>query len=245
MNYYLKYPSEESLYNALVVADIATEYRDESGLKQYAIKDGAELDVIGQIKIKAKKYKKDSEGNIIFKTKQELVSEEVPAVLWEEGEELPENVSIGDIKEEAKPAEYKTIITEEPDFEFITEEVDEQKVQKMVASRMINIGDIKKEKKEEVLEKILIQEEVKEVLWEEGETLPEGVDVGDIKIVGQEAVYETKVINAAEPALFYTEEEVASSKEAFHANIRNVVGDKAEKVNSIPVPNQPVRVWWS
>ena len=245
MIYYLKYPSEESLYNALVEADIVTEYRDESGLKQYAIKDGAELDVIGKIQIKAKKYKKDSEGNIIFKTKQELVSEEVPAVLWGEEEELPENVSIGDVKEEAKPAEYKTIITEEPDFELITEEVNEQQVQKMVASRMINIGDIKTEKKEEVLEKILIQEEVEEVLWTEGEALPEGISVGDVKIVGQEAVYETKVISAAEPAVFYSQEEVNSSKEAFHANIRNVPGEKAQKINSISAPSDPVRVWWS
>ena len=111
--------------------------------------------------------------------------------------------------------------------------------------KMLSLGDIKTPKKEQVLEQILIQEAVEEVLWKEDEELPEGVEVGDIKIVGQEAVYETKVVQAAVLAEYYTEEEVAESGDAYHANLRGVPGELAKNLPCICAPRNPARVWWS
>ena len=179
-------------------------------------------------------------------TEEVLISEEVAQVLWTSDDvQLPEGAELGSVKQAAKPAEYKTVTTDRPETEIVYEEVDGENVAVAVPLKMLSLGDIRTPKKEQELEKILIQEAVEEVLWEEGEELPEGTEVGDVKIVGQEAVYETKVIQAAVPAEYYTEEEVAESGDAYHANLRGVPGELAKDLPCICAPGNPVRVWWS
>ena len=179
-------------------------------------------------------------------TEEILISEEVAEVLWTSDDvQLPEGAELGAVKEAAKPAEYKTVTTEEPQTETVYEEVDGENVAVVEPIKMLSLGDIKTPKKEQVLEQILIVQEVSRSLWAEDETLPEGTEVGDVKIVDQEAVYETKVVEAAEPAVFYTEEEIAESGDAYHANIRGIAGEIGKRLPVIAAPARPARVWWS
>ena len=245
MIYYLKTANREELYAALVAAGAAREIENEDGEKIYAFVEGAEFDEIGAIVAPLKKFVRDEAGEIVFKTREELVSEATEEVLWTEDDELPEGVVAGDVKTPAAEAEYKTATTDEPETETVYEEVDGENVAVVEPLKMLSLGDIKTPKKEQVLEQILIQEAVEEVLWTEEETLPEGTEVGDVKIVGQEAVYETKVVEAAQPAVFYTEEEVAESGDAYHANIRGIAGEIGQHLPSIAAPARPARVWWS
>ena len=245
MIYYLKTANREELYAALVVAGAAREIENEDGEKIYAFVEGAEFDEIGAIVAPLKKFVRDEAGEIVFKTREELVSEATEEVLWTEDDELPEGVVAGDVKTPAVEAEYKTVNTDEPETKTVYKEVDGENVAVVEPLKMLSLGDIKTPKKEQVLEQILIQEAVEEVLWTEEETLPEGAEVGDVKIVGQEAVYETKVVEAAEPAVFYTEEEVAESGDAYHANIRDIAGEIGKLLPAIAEPDRPARVWWS
>tara|TARA_B100001939_G_scaffold323629_1_gene314984 strand:- start:171 stop:908 length:738 start_codon:yes stop_codon:yes gene_type:complete len=245
MIYYLKTANREELYAALVSSGAAREIENENGEKVYDFVEGAEFDEIGAIVAPLKKFVRDESGEIVFKTRQELVVEATEEVLWNEGDELPEGVVAGDVKTPAVEAEYKTVTTEEPQTETVYEEVDGENVDVIEPLKMLSLGDIKTLKKEQVLEQILIQEAVEEVLWTEEETLPEGTEVGDVKIVGQEAVYETKVLEAAQPAVFYTEEEIAESGDAYHANIRGIAGEVGKQLPSIKTPTKPARIWWT
>lgn len=245
MIYYLKTANREELYTALVSAGAAREIENENGEKVYAFVEGAEFDEIGAIVAPLKKFVRDESGEIVFKTREELVVEATQEVLWTEGDELPEGVVAGDVKTPAADAEYKTVTTEEPQTETVYEEVDGENVAVAETIKMLSLGDIKTPKKEQVLEQVLIQEAVEEVLWTEEETLPEGTEVGDVKIVGQEAVYETKVVEAAQPAVFYTEQEIAESGDAYHANIRGIAGEIGKHLPAITAPARPARVWWS
>ena len=245
MIYYLKTANRQELYAALVSAGAAREIENENGEKVYAFVEGAEFDEIGAIVAPLKKFVRDESGEIVFKTRQEVVTEATEEVLWTEDDELPEGVVAGDVKAPAVEAEYKTVITDQPETETVYQEVDGESVAVVEPIKMLSLGDIKTPRKEQVLEKILIQEAVEEVLWTEEETLPDGTEVGDVKIVGQEAVYETKVVETAEPAVFYTEEEIAESGDAYHANIRGIAGEIGKNLPAIKSPARPARVWWS
>ena len=240
MIYYIKTTNKQSLYNALVDCGIARETEDG-----YALIEGAELSEIGTIVRQEKSFIRGESGEILFETREELVSEAVQEVLWGEGDDLPEGTVAGDVKVPAADAIYKTVTTNIPQMQLVTEEVDGEIVPKTSALKMLTLGDIKTPKVEQVTEQILIQEAVEEKLWTEEDTLPEGTEVGDIKIVGQEAVYETKVVQAAVPAEYYTEEEVAESGDAYHANLRGVPGELAKDLPCICAPRNPARVWWS
>ena len=245
MIYYLRTANREELYAALVAAGAAREIENEDGEKIYAFVEGAEFDEIGEIVVPLKRFVRDEAGEIVFKTRQELVAEATEEVLWTEDDELPKGVVADDVKTPAADAQYKTVITDEPETEAVYEEVDGESVAVAEPIKMLSLGDIKTPKKEQVLEQILIQEAVEEVLWTEEETLPEGTEVGDVKIVGQEAVYETKVVEAAEPAVLYSEQEIAESGDAYHANIRGIAGEIGKHLPAIKSPARPARVWWS
>lgn len=245
MIYYLKTANKEELYAALVSSGVVHEIENEEGEKVYCLVEGAEFDEIGSILAPLKRFVRDGNQEVVFETRQELFAEASQEVLWSQDDELPAGVSIGSVKIPFKPEEYKEVITDKPKTETVYEKVDGEDVAVVRPLKMLSLGDIKTPKKEQVLEQILIQEAVEQGLWEEDEELPEGVEVGDVKIVSQEAVYETKVIEAAQPAVFYTEEEVAESGDAYHANIRGIVGDQGIKLPSITAPANPVRVWWS
>jgi len=245
MIYYLKTSNREELYAALVSAGAAREIENEDGEKVYAFVEGAEFDEIGAIIAPLKRFVRDENEEVVFETRQELFAEASQEVLWSQDDELPARVSIGSVKIPFKPEEYKEVITDKPKTETVYEKVDGKDVAVARPLKMLSLGDVKAPKKEQALEEILIQEAVNEVLWEEGEELPEGTEVGEVKIVGQEAVYETKVVQVAVPAEYYTEEEVAESGDAYHANLRGVPGELAKDLPCICAPGNPVRVWWS
>ena len=240
MIYYIKTTNKQSLYNALVDCGIAREVEDG-----YAFIDGAELSEIGAIVRQEKRFVRGDSGEILFETREELVTEAVQEVLWGEDEDLPEGTVAGDVKVPAADAVYKTVTTNIPQMELVFEKVEGEMVPKMSALKMLTLGDIKTPKIEQVTEQILIQEAVEEKLWTEEDTLPEGTEVGDIKIIGQEAVYETKVGEAAQPAVFYTEEEIAEAGDAYHANMRRIAGEIGKNLPTIAAPARPARVWWS
>jgi hypothetical protein len=240
MIYYIKTTNKQSLYNALVDCGIAREVEDS-----HAFIEGAELSEIGAIVRQEKRFVRGDSDEILFETREELVTEAVQEVLWTEDEDLPEGTVAGDVKVPAADAVYKTVKTNIPQMELVFEEVEGEMVPKMSALKMLTLGDIKTPKIEQITEQILIQEAVEEKLWTEEDTLPEDTQVGDIRIVGQEAVYETKVIQAAVPAEYYTEQEVAESGDAYHANLRGVPGELAKDLPCICAPRNPARVWWS
>lgn len=244
MIYYLKTANKEELYAALVSSGAAHEIENEEGEKVYCLVEGAEFDEIGSILAPLKRFVRDDNQEVVFETRQELFAEASQEVLWSQDDELPTGVSIGSVKIPFKPEEYKEVITDKPKTETVYEKVDGKDVAAVRPLKMLSLGDIKTPKKEQVLEEILIQEAVDEVLWEEGEELPEDTEVGDVKVVGQEAAYETKVVQAAVPAEYYTEQEVAESGDAYHANIRGIVGDQGVKLPAINPPNSPARIWW-
>jgi hypothetical protein len=240
MIYYIKTTNKQSLYSALVDCGIATETEDG-----YVLIEGAELSEIGAIVRQEKSFIRGESGEILFETREELVAEDVQEVLWVEDDDLPEGTVAGDVRVPAADAIYKTVNTNIPQMQLVSEEVDGEIVPKTSSLKMLTLGDIKTPKIEQITEQILIQEAVKEKLWTEEDTLPEGTEVGDIKIVGQEAVYETKVVQAAVPAEYYTEEEVDQSGDAYHANLRGVPGELAKDLPCICAPRNPARVWWS
>jgi len=105
MIYYLKTANREELYTALVSSGAAREIENEDGEKIYAFVEGAEFDEIGAIVAPLKKFVRDEAGEIVFKTRQELVAEATGEVLWTEDDELPEGVVARDVKTPAAEAE--------------------------------------------------------------------------------------------------------------------------------------------
>jgi hypothetical protein len=185
MIYYLKTANREELYAALVSAGAAREIENENGEKVYAFIEGAEFDEIGAIVAPLKKFVRDESGEIVFKTRQELVAEATQEVLWTESDGLPEGVSIGDIKVAYEPAKYETQEVEAEIAEELWTEEDE-------LPEGVNVGDVKVEGKPAVTEEVLISEEVAEVLWTSDDVqLPEGAELGAVKEAAKPAQYKT------------------------------------------------------
>ena len=57
------------------------------------------------------------------------------------------------------------------------------------------------EAQDAVYETVVVHESVEEVLWAEGDELPEGVEVGDVKTEAQEEVTEEQLVSKAVPAV--------------------------------------------
>ena len=138
MIYYIKTTNKQSLYNALVDCGIAREMEDS-----HALIDGAELSEIGAIVRQEKRFVRGDSGEILFETREELVTEATQEVLWSEDEDLPEGTVAGDVKVPAADAVYKTIKTNTPQMELVFEEVEGEMVPKMSALKMLTLGDIK------------------------------------------------------------------------------------------------------
>ena len=83
MIYYLKTANREELYAALVSAGAAREIENENGEKVYAFVEGAEFDEIGVIVAPLKKFVRDESGEIVFKTREELVAEATEEVFMD------------------------------------------------------------------------------------------------------------------------------------------------------------------
>ena len=199
MIYYLKTANREELYAALVSAGAAREIENENGEKVYAFVEGAEFDEIGVIVAPLKKFVRDESGEIVFKTREELVAEATEEVLWTESDGLPEGVSIGDIKVAYEPAKYETQEIEAEVAEELWTEEDE-------LPEGVNVGDVKVEGKPAVTEEILISEEVAEVLWTSDDVqLPEGAELGAVKEAAKPAEYKTVTTEEPQTETVYEE----------------------------------------
>ena len=227
MIYYLKTANREELYAALVAAGAAREIENENGEKIYAFVEGAEFDEIGAIVAPLKKFVRDEAGEIVFKTRQELVAEATEEVLWTESDGLPEGVSIGDIKVAYESAKYET-------QEIEAEVAEELWTEEDTLPEGVNVGDVKVEGKPAVTEEILISEEVAEVLWTSDDVqLPEGAELGAVKEAAKPAQYKTVTTDEPETETVYEEvdgENVAVAKPIKMLSLGDIKTPKKEQV---------------
>ena len=227
MIYYLKTANREELYAALVASGVAREIENEDGEKIYAFVEGAEFDEIGAIVVPLKKFVRDEAGEIVFKTRKELVAEATEEVLWTESDGLPEGVSIGDIKVAYEPAKYETQEVEAEIAEELWTEEDE-------LPEGVNVGDVKVEGKPAVTEEILISEEIAEVLWTSDDVeLPEGAELGTVKEEAKPAEYKTVTTDEPETETVYQEidgENVAVVKPIKILSLGDIKTPKKEQV---------------
>jgi len=227
MIYYLKTANREELYAALVSAGAAREIENEDGEKVYAFVEGAEFDEIGAIVAPLKKFVRDESGEIVFKTREELVAEATQEVLWTESDGLPEGVSIGDIKVAYEPAKYETQEVEAEVAEELWTEED-------TLPEGVSVGDVKVEYKPAVTEEILISEEVAEVLWTSDDVqLPEGAELGAVKEAAKPAEYKTVTTEEPQTETVYEEvdgENVAVVKPIKMLSLGDIKTPKKEQV---------------
>ena len=227
MIYYLKTANREELYAALVAAGAAREIENENGEKVYAFVEGAEFDEIGAIVAPLKKFVRDESGEIVFKTREELVAEATQEVLWTEDDGLPEGVSIGDIKVAYEPAKYETQEIQAEVAEELWTEEDE-------LPEGVNVGDVKVEGKAAVTEEILISEEVAEVLWTSDDVqLPEGAELGAVKEAAKPAEYKTVTTEEPQTETVYEEvdgENVAVAEPIKMLSLGDIKTPKKEQV---------------
>lgn len=227
MIYYLKTANREELYAALVASGAAREIENEDGEKIYAFVEGAEFDEIGAIVAPLKKFVRDEAGEIVFETREELVTEATEEVLWTENDGLPEGVSIGDIKVAYEPAKYETQEIEAEVAEELWTEEDE-------LPEGVSVGDVKVEGKPAVTEEILISEEVAEVLWTSDDVqLPEGAELGGVKEAAKPAEYKTVITDKPETETVYEEidgENVAVAEPIKMLSLGDIKTPKKEQV---------------
>ncbi len=227
MIYYLKTANKEELYAALVSSGVAREIKNEEGEKAYAFVEGVEFSEIGIIAAQLKKFVRDEAGEIVFKTREEIIAEATEEVLWAESDGLPEGVSIGDIKVAYEPAKYETQEVEAEVTEELWNEEDE-------LPEGVSVGDVKVEGKPAVTEEVLISEEISAVLWsEEDIQLPEGEELGGIKEPAKPAQCKTVITDEPETETVYEQvegENVAVAKPIKMLSLGDIKTPKKEQV---------------